>query len=301
MAATTTITVPHLGGIKAGYRISSPFNPALPTAVLLNSMCTTVSLYDAQFSSTSLAAATNLLAIEPLGHGATSSPSEHFTYWDTAIMAIQVLDALKIDKVFAIGTSQGGWIVVRMALLAPERILGILPLGTSMDSESADSRTKGAWDPLAQLKPFHDKWASPVPTPDFVVDEVWRGMVASLGFDSGEGVPEETIKFWDETLKDVYKGDEGRKKVRMALICLLERDGLLLRLGDVKCPVYWLQGSHDPVFGTKLAQEQVKLFKSSPEARLTLVEGGSHYLNATKPKAVEDALFEMVEKYWSRP
>lgn len=112
-----------------------------------------------------------------------------------------------------------------------------------MDSESADSRTKGAWDPLTQLRPFLTKWTSSSPTPDFVVDEVWRGMVASLGFDSGSGVPEELLKFWDDTLKEVYKGDEGRRKVRMALVCLLDRDGLLLRLEDVKCPVYWLQVS----------------------------------------------------------
>ncbi|KAK4222909.1 1H-3-hydroxy-4-oxoquinaldine 2,4-dioxygenase-like protein [Podospora fimiseda] len=298
MATTTTLTVPHLGGTKVGYRLSSPFFPCLSTTVLINSMCTTVSLYDSQFSSDRLDGTTNLLAIEPLGHGSTSCPSEHFTYWDSAIIAIQLLDALKIDKVFGIGTSQGGWIVVRMALLAPDRILGLLPLGTSMDSESPDSRTKGAWDPLTQLEPFYEKWSSPVTTPEFVVDEIWRGMVASLGFDSGEGVPEETLKFWDETLKEVYKGDEGRKKVRMALICLLERDGLLLRLGDIKCPVYWLQGPQDPVFGLKLAQEQIKLFTGSVEARLTIVEGASHYLNATKPEAVEDALLEMIGRYW---
>jgi microsomal epoxide hydrolase len=66
-------------------------------------------------------------------------------------------------------------------------------------------------------------------------------MVGSLGF--GTGVTTETVDFWKNTLKDVYKGDEGRKKVRMAVICLLERDGLLLRLGSITCPVYWLQVS----------------------------------------------------------
>lgn len=64
-------------------------------------------------------------------------------------------------------------------------------------------------------------------------------MVGGLGF--GAAVTPEMLAFWKTTLKDVYKGDEGRRKVRMAVICLLERDGLLLRLGDVKCPVWWLQ------------------------------------------------------------
>lgn len=108
-----------------------------------------------------------------------------------------------------------------------------------MDSESTASREKGCWDPKTQLGPFYEKWS--VPTPDFVVDEVWRGMVAQLGF-SGT-VPQDKLAFWDQTLKEVYSGDEGRKKLRMALANLMERDGLLTRLRDVKCPVYWLQVS----------------------------------------------------------
>lgn len=116
-----------------------------------------------------------------------------------------------------------------------------MPLGTSMDFESEDSRSKGCWDPASILTPFYEKWTSISATPDFVIDDVWCGMVASLGF--GSGVKAETVDFWKQTVKDVYRGDEGRKKARMALICLLERDGLLLRLRDIKCPVYWLQVS----------------------------------------------------------
>ena len=123
MAATKTVEVPHLGGIKAGYALSGDsYDASKPTCVLINSMCTTVALYHHQFNSTKLTDAMNLLAIEPLGHGATSCASEHFTYWDSAIMALQVMDALGIQKAFALGTSQGGWVVVRMALLAPERV-----------------------------------------------------------------------------------------------------------------------------------------------------------------------------------
>ncbi|KAK0629388.1 hydrolase [Bombardia bombarda] len=296
MAAKTTIKVPHLGGITAGYRVSgSGIDTGKPTVVLINSMCTTSSLYETQFASKTLTDKVNLLAIEPLGHGATSCPTDHFTYWDTAIMALQVMEALGVDKAFALGTSQGGWMVVRMALLAPEKILGLLPLGTSMDYESSDSRAKGCWDPKTQLTPFLAGWTSAVPTPDFVVEEVWRGMVASLGF--GGGVLSEMIAFWDQTVEDVYTGDEGRRKVRMALICLLERDGLLLRLGDIRCPVYWLQGNEDPVFATTVQKEQILLFTSSVEATLTFVEGGGHYLNATSPQETEEAVLKMVGKY----
>lgn len=64
-------------------------------------------------------------------------------------------------------------------------------------------------------------------------------MVGSLGF--GEGATEEMIQFWTDTLKEVYVGEEGRRKLRITLACLLDRDGLLRRIGDVMCPVYWLQ------------------------------------------------------------
>jgi microsomal epoxide hydrolase len=51
MAATTTIEVPHLGGIRAGYALSGgKYDPGKPTCVLINSMCTTVSLYKTQFA-----------------------------------------------------------------------------------------------------------------------------------------------------------------------------------------------------------------------------------------------------------
>lgn len=114
-------------------------------------------------------------------------------------------------------------------------------LGTSMDYESEASRALGAWNPAPILTPFYEKWSSITETPDFIIDEEWRGMVATLGF--GGGVTAETVDWWKNALKEVYKGDEGRRKARMAVICLLERDGLFLRLRDIKCPVYWLQVS----------------------------------------------------------
>lgn len=123
MAATTTVFVPHLD-TQAGFRLSNGrVDPAKPTVVMINSMCTTAALFEPQFSSARLTDAVNLLAIEPLGHGATRSrASEHFTYWDSALVALQVMESLGVDKAYALGTSQGGWIVTRMALLKPDKV-----------------------------------------------------------------------------------------------------------------------------------------------------------------------------------
>ncbi|RDW75806.1 alpha hydrolase-2 [Coleophoma crateriformis] len=294
--ASQTIHIPHLGGISAGYSMPQEYDARKPTCILVNSMCTTSALFNAQYSNEKLTQAMNLIAIEPLGHGSTVCEStENFTYWDSAIMNLAIMEKLGIEKAFVLGTSQGGWIVMRMALLSPEKILGVIALGTSMDYESSYSRSKGCWDAKPLLGPWVQKWTSSVPTPDFVIEDEWCGMVGALGF--GAASTEELTAFWVKSLKEIYKGDMGRKKARMALICLLERDGLVMRLGDVKCPVTWLQGTEDIPYGVELPKEQIKLFVNSVDAKLEILEGGSHYLNASKPDEVSTAMLAMAAKY----
>lgn len=297
-SATIPITITHLGNVQVGYRLTNDaVDPSKPTLVCINSMCMTTALFDAQFHDKSLTDAMNILAIEPLGHGATTFPTKnsHFTYWDSAIVALEVMTALKVEKAFVLGTSQGGWMVVRMALLAPERVLGILPLGTSMDAETPETREKGCWDPVPLLNPFAQNWTSAAPTPDFEIDDQWCGMVASFGF--GSHATDESTAFWTKVLKETYAGDEGRRKARMAVLCLMSRDSLTLRIGDITCPVYWLQGTEDAPYGYQVQHEQIELFTASKDKKLSIVEGGAHYLNATNPEEVNAAISEMVEKH----
>ena len=126
MPNTKIIGVPHLGGIDCAYRMPHPYDPSKPTLVLVNSFTTSSELYNGQYANKELSEKMNLVAIELLGHGDTRTKSENFTYWDTAIMNLQALDALNMigdgKNVFVLGTSQGGWICVRMALLAPDRV-----------------------------------------------------------------------------------------------------------------------------------------------------------------------------------
>lgn len=122
MSNTKTIQVPHLGGITAGYQMPHPYDSSKPTLVLVNSFTTSSELYQGQYQNEKLTSTMNLLAIELLGHGQTRTKCENWTYWDTAIMNLQVMEALGVKKAFVLGTSQGGWITVRMALLAPEKV-----------------------------------------------------------------------------------------------------------------------------------------------------------------------------------
>lgn len=148
-----------------------PYDPSKPTLVLVNSFTTSSDLYAGQYGNSKLTSAMNLLAIELLGHGKTRTPHENFTYWDTALMNLQVMESLGVKKAFVLGTSQGGWITVRMALLAPEKIEGIVPLGTSMDSESERTRSLGCWDGIDACTGTIEKWTTTKATPGFEPDD----------------------------------------------------------------------------------------------------------------------------------
>lgn len=122
--STATVNIPHLGGIKAGYAVSGTgtIDPAKPTFVLVNALFMTSAMYEVQFADEVLTDAANLVAVEPLGHGATTCLTEHFTLWDSAVVALRVMDALGLERAYALGTGSGACVVVRMALLAPQRV-----------------------------------------------------------------------------------------------------------------------------------------------------------------------------------
>lgn len=271
------------------------FDPTKPTLVMVNSFTTSSELYRGQFANKALTDKMNLLAIELLGHGNTRTKSENFTYWDTALMNLQVMDALGVKKAFVLGTSQGGWITVRMALLDPTKISGIIPLGTSMDYESERSRKLGCWDGASACAGLIDKWTTTEFTSKFEPDDDYCNFLIDIGF--GKNCSDELRQFWCKTIKSNYQGDDGRRRARMAAINLKERDGLHGRLFDVKCPVMWLHGTADVVYSVSNAEEEIKLFKNSKSAELVVVPDGQHFLSASHPKEVDEALIDFVGKW----
>ena len=276
-------------------RMPHPYDSSKPTLVLVNSFTTSSDLYAGQYGNSKLTSAMNLLAIELLGHGKTRTPHEHFTYWDTALMNLQVMEALGVKKAFVLGTSQGGWITVRMALLAPEKIEGIVPLGTSMDSESERTRSLGCWDGIDACTGPIDRWTKKSATPDFEPDDDFCNFLIDIGF--GKNCDNSVRDYWNQTIKSNYQGDDGRKRARIAAINLRERDGLHGRLFDVRCPVMWLHGTSDAVYSIANAEQEIKMFVNSPEARLITVKDGQHFLSASHPKEVDNALIEFVGKW----
>lgn len=290
-AAPTSVRIPHLGGSMIGCRLARALDHRRPTLILVNSFLTSVELYRPQFADAALSGAVNLLALELYGHGATRTACPQFTYWDSAIANLQVMEALDLDTAWVLGTSQGGWVATRMAMLAPERILGIIPLGTSMDFESAESQALGCWNAREFLSASIAALAGPV-------DNAWHlpvdmiDAVLAAGF--GENVPASERAFWHRTMQQNYAGDDGRQRVRLSAINLRDRDGLLARLDGVQCPVLWMHGTEDTVYSIDNAEDNVARFSASADARLEIVPGGQHFLSASDPAAVNRAVLRFM-------
>jgi len=288
-----TVFVPHLGGSTISYKLGKPYDPSLPTLVMINSFTTSMELYRAQYADSELADAMNLLAIEPYGHGATRATWEQFTYWDTAIASLQALEALGIPEVFVLGTSQGGWIAARMAMLAPETVKGIIVLGTSMDDESQRSRDLGCWNGDEFCTPTIDEFSTPVGD-DWVVTDDYVAKLLESGL--GDTVTPEEHAFWLKTYRTNYIGDAGRKRILISAINLRDRDGLHARLSSVRCPLLWLHGTNDSVYSIANAREEIAMFTNAASAELRVVDGGQHFLSASNPAEVNAATIQFVDR-----
>ena len=123
---TKIASVPHLGDTIVGYQMPRPYDKAKPTLILIHGFAMSSHMYEMHYNSKFLEDKMNLLGIDVIGHGKTKTDRESFTYWDTAIINIQLMKSLGITKAFVLGTSQGGWISVRMALLEPEMVRSTL-------------------------------------------------------------------------------------------------------------------------------------------------------------------------------
>jgi pimeloyl-ACP methyl ester carboxylesterase len=294
---TRTVDLDMLGGtIASYYHAPWPPNPSNPTLVMINGFGTTADIFRHQLNDSLLTGSVNMLAIEPLGHGKTRTESAEFSNWDSAAMCVEVVKALNITgQVFVTGIGQGGWIAVQMALLAPDRIAGLIPIDTSMDSESERSRKLGCWDAPAELTPYIDAWAKPYVYRIFEPDSkfVERQVSSGLGDDASQAEKD----FWTVTMRKHWSGEAGRKRARMSAINLRDRESLHSRLSEITCPVLWLHGSRDSVYSVELAREEIEMFVNSPDKRLEVVDAGTHYSMWSKSEEVNGQLLRCVEQY----
>src|SRR5689334_15657165 len=97
-------------------------------------------------------------------HGVTETTADDFTYWDSASDLVGLLDHLGIERAVLAGMSQGGYLSLRAALTAPERVRGLVLIDTQAGTE--DPAKTAAYDQLIDI------WADSEEVPQDILDFV---------------------------------------------------------------------------------------------------------------------------------
>ena len=210
-----------------------------------------------------------VIAWDHRGHGDTRDAGGTYTYWDSARDALALLDLLGIDSAVFAGMSQGGFVSLRAALLAPERVRALVLI----DSQAGVENPEVA--PLYEA--MHTQWVTDGPS-----EELVRTAVS-------------IILSEDPTLLDVWV-PRAMARPQEALTppfrCLMDRDDITDRLGEITAPALVIHGTADGAIPVERAEQ---LAAGLPNARpLVTVEGGAHASNVTHPAEVNAAIREFL-------
>jgi 3-oxoadipate enol-lactonase len=195
------------------------------------------------------------------GFGATPAPGP-FSYWDSAADALGLLDHLGVGQAVLGGMSQGGFLSLRAALLAPQRVRALVLLDTQA----------GVEDPAAleSYRQMEAIWLEQGPAP---VQE----LVASVILGPGQ---------WDDWYA-TWAGLDADGLTR-AMQCLSDRDDITGRLGEISCPALVVHGTSDAAIPMSRARE-LRDGLGGP-AQLVEIDGGTHAANLTHFAEVNAAI-----------
>ena len=191
------------------------------------------------------------------GHGGTPARGP-FSYWDSARDLLALLDHLGVQRAVLGGMSQGGFVSLRAALLAPGRVRGLILIDTQASQE--DPAVAPAYEPM------HEVWREQGPGP---VQEVCSSMI--LG-----------TRPWDRWYAKWAATDI--EQFTPAFRCLMDRDDITGRLGEIGCPALIVHGTADAAIPLAKAEELRDGLGGS--ARLAVIEGGTHASNMSHPAEV---------------
>jgi 3-oxoadipate enol-lactonase len=121
--------VAAVNGIEISYTDSGGDGPAV---VFSHGFLMDQTMFDRQVSA--LAPRYRVITWDQRGHGDTRATGA-FTYWDSAADALALLDQLGIQQAVLAGMSQGGFLSLRAALTAPDRVRALVLIDSQAGQE----------------------------------------------------------------------------------------------------------------------------------------------------------------------
>ena len=199
--------------------------------------------------------------IDQRGHGESGSPLGPYSRADLAADVVAVLDAEGIDQTILVGHSMGGIVAMQTALSYPERIKGLVLIGTT-----SECREKVAG---------------------------WYERIALAGERDGAAGLGRAI-YGEKSSKQIAGNAQGIAHVTRMLKSLYS-DPLTPKLGDIRCPALLAVGEKDPM-GPK-ASEIVHDAMPPGRSELLRVPDKGHWLQIESVEPLVSALDSWLEKF----
>ncbi len=202
------------------------------------------------------------------GFGETEFDGQPFTYWDSARDCLGLLDSLGIAGAVLGGMSQGGFLSLRAALLAPDRVRALVLIDTQSGVEDPER--------LPAYRQMQQTWLEHGP-----VDDLTAAISALIIGDPV--VSEPWIAKWREL---------PREAMMEPTETLFNREDIGDRLGEITCPAIVFHGTADA--SIELEKGEALCAALSGCRGLVPVEGAPHASNLTHAEQVNGPLLEFL-------
>lgn len=252
----------NANGVEFRVRIDGP--KKAPVLLLINSLSTTLEMWDLQM--TNFSGHFRTILYDQRGHGGTSSPDGPYSIDDLGQDALAILDALEVETASVCGVSLGGMISMWLAINAPQRINRMVVACTS-----ANFAPKEFWVARAE---------------NVIANGVSSLYDSLLGRWFTSRVDQRNPKA-KSLLKTMLSActDQGYAAVCEALGNADLRD----QLGQIQAPTLIIAGAEDPATPPSVA---MTLFEQIPGSGLVVLPGASHLANLEQPDRFIDASLE---------
>lgn len=259
------MTFADVNGQRIFYRDTGGRGPAV---ILAHGFLMDSSMFDAQVNA--LSDKYRVITWDERGFGQTEYDGKPFTYWDSANDCLALMTHLGIDSAVVGGMSQGGFLSLRAALTAPERVRALVLIDTAADNDSPEI--------LAGYRHMVDTWVT-----HGAVDEL-ANIIANIIIADPQENPKWITK-WKAQPKDFLVHPAG---------CLLDRDDISPRLAEISCPALVVHGSNDTAISADRAKALHKGLRGAEP--IVWVEGAAHAANLTHPSVVNPALRAFLDR-----
>jgi 3-oxoadipate enol-lactonase len=233
-------------------------------------------IFDAQLRS--LLGQARLIVPDLRGHGDSDAPAGGYSIAQYARDCLELLDARGVSEpVVVCGLSMGGYVTFELLRQKPERVAGVVLLGTRASPDSPEQRA--GRDADARLA--RDKGV------DAIVDKMLPRLLRPATLADQPAVTELVRRTMQGTSLAGVVGDLGAMRDRPD-----SRPGLP-KLGK---PTLVVHGADDVIM---TAAEAESMAKAIPGAELLVVPAAGHLVNVEQPTPVNDAISAFVRRVWA--